>query len=96
MTVEAVKSDLKEVKFYYAHKEIYARALAESKNQILWLVQAYDGWMEKAPAELYALYYSLIVEGKSRDVVTQEWQVSLSYVKSLYNRLCQYLADRQN
>mgnify|MGYP005771319671 CR=1 FL=1 len=96
MTIEAVKSDLKEVKFYYAHREIYARALAESKNQIVKLVGVYEDYMEKAPAELFALYHCLIIEGKSRNQVIDEWHISLTHLKMLYSRLCLYLADVQN
>ena len=96
MTVQAVKSDLKEVRFYYAHRDLYARALAESKNQIAGLVEAYEGYMEHAPAELFVLYHCLIVEGKSRKETIEEWQMSLTHLKVRYNRLCEYLADVQN
>lgn len=54
MTIQDIKDELQEVKYYYGHKEMFDRALSTvSKNKVLEKVARYNDLVQDAPAQLF-------------------------------------------
>ena len=67
MTVKQIKSDLAEIKFYYANQsdfDIAAQSIGESA--VYKKVKRYNEAVANAPAELYRLYVALYVNGSTQ------------------------------
>ena len=51
MTIQDIKNELQEVKYYYGHKAMFDRALSTvSKNKVLEKVARYNDLVQDAPA----------------------------------------------
>lgn len=54
MTIQDIKDELQEVKYYYGHKAMFDRALSTvSKNKVLEKVARYNDLVQDAPAQLF-------------------------------------------
>ena len=57
ITVEEVKQDLKDIKHFYAHEELFKKALkSENVKKLVLKVTIYKEIMVSAPFELFMIY----------------------------------------
>lgn len=62
MTLDAIRKELKEVRYYYARRAIFDKALREVGNKnIMDLVKKYNDAVSTASPKLYDIYISLYV-----------------------------------
>ena len=97
MTIQDIKDELQEVKYYYGHKAMFDRAMATvSKNTVLEKVRRYNALMQSAPAQLYGLYIALYAENNTQLAVALDWGLSEGYIKNLNRKLREYLLKKIN
>ena len=97
MTIQDIKDELQEVKYYYGHKAMFDRALSTvSKNKVLEKVARYNDLVQDAPAQLFGLYVAIYTENNTQLAVTLDWGLSEGYVKNLNRKLCEYLLEKIN
>ena len=61
MTMKQILIDLQEIRYYYAHKNMFDKACGSvGKNTIVEKVGKYNAVMHDAPPRLYALYVALL------------------------------------
>lgn len=95
MTVNDVKKDLKEIKYYYDHKSMFDRAMETSvKTEVMRKVQLYNKYMSKAEARLFGLYVALYVENNTQQKIATNWGLSEGYIRKLNRQLCEYLLEK--
>lgn len=92
LTKVEVRNDLKEIRYYYAMKDLFDRSSQTVKPlAIVQKVEKYNTAMQNAPAKLYVLYVSLYVNNNTQSALAAEWQFSADYLKELNNKLIEYL-----
>ena len=94
LSVQQVRADLREIKYYYAMKDKIESTLNLVKpTTTLQKVQAYNIAMEKAPVRLYTVYVALYMKNKSMTVLAIEWGFSFEYIRHQNNNLIKYLQN---
>ena len=92
LTAVQVRNDLREIRYYYAMKELFDRSSKTVKPlAVIQKVERYNTAMQNAPARLFILYVSLYVENNTQTVLAEEWQLTPDYMKELNNKLIAYL-----
>lgn len=92
LTTSQVRSDLKDIRYYYAMKDLFDRSSKTVKPlAIIEKVAKYNEAMEKAPARLYILYVSLYLENNTQVALAEEWQFTTDYMKELNTKLIRFL-----
>ena len=92
MTMKQIQIDLQEIRYYYAHKDMFDKACNfVVKNTIIEKVGKYNEVTHDAPPRLYALYVALYTENNTQIVVADDWGVSEGYIKNLNRKLRDYL-----
>ena len=87
-----IKSDLKEIRYYYQMKKVFDSAVKIIKPQILLRkVERYNSIVKTAPAKLFITYYSLYIEGNTHEALAEEWGYSRTYITTLNEDLVNYL-----
>lgn len=91
-TLQEIREDLAEIKFYYANeKEIIAAGKVTGLIRLAETVKAYNEAVSNAKGQLYILYVALYVHNNSQMVVADDWDCSVDYVKRLNRQLLHYL-----
>ena len=84
MTIEQVKSDLREIQYYYAHEQEFVGATKIiGKSSILDKLEKYNAAICKASTQLYYLYLSLYVHFNTQIVAAMDIDLSVGYIKRL-------------
>lgn len=97
MTVEEVRSDLKEIQYYYAHEKEFARAdRIVGQSNVREKADRYNAAVRTAPPVLYDLYVSLYVYYNAQTIAAEDMDYSVSHIKRLNRRLCEFLATELN
>lgn len=95
MTLEQVKSDLKEIQYYYARqKELDQAARTVGTSKIAQKVELYNQAVRNAPIKLYEVYVSLYVNNNTQLTLSFDWDCSLEYVKRLNRKLRYFLKNQ--
>ncbi len=96
-TPRQVENDLKEIRYYYARRDMFASASKYIiESGIIEKVSRYNRAMANAPPRLYALYYALYVEGMTQESFAAKSGTSRSYVKQNNGKLRAYLVQKFN
>jgi hypothetical protein len=92
MTIEDVKSDLRDIQYYYAHeKEFVSASRIIGDNSIRQKVMKYNDAACKAPLRLYYVYVSLYVHFNTQLEAAYDMDCSLGFMKKLNRDLCDFL-----
>lgn len=95
--VDKVREDLKDIRYYYAHKEVFDRAAAEHiVNNVARKAERYNRMMEQAPPILFDLYVSLYIQNNTQAAFAYDRDYSVNYIKDLNNSLCRYIRQALN
>lgn len=93
MTIEEVKADLREIRYYYAHaKEFEGATKIIGKNSIEEKTEKYNAAIRKAPSRLYYIYLSLYIHFNTQTVAALDMDYSVGHVKRLNRELCEFFA----
>ena len=92
MTMKQIQTDLQEIRYYYAHKDIFDKACdSVVKSAIVEKVGRYNTVIRGASPQMYALYVALYTENNTQLVVADDWNVSEGHIKNLNRKLRDYL-----
>lgn len=97
MTIQQIKEDLKEIRYYYSRQRDFdcaSRVIGQST--VTEKAERYNAAVRKAPAVLYDLYVSLYVNNNTQLVVSLDWDCSPDYIKRMNNKLCAFLSKELN
>lgn len=89
--ITMIRRDLKEIRYYYARKEMFDRMEAIVANDIVKKVKSYNLVISKAPVMLYDLYMSIYVFNNTQAAVADDWDVSFSYIRKLHEEMLGYI-----
>ncbi len=92
MTLEAIRTDLNEVRYYYTRKKVIDEAIETvGTNTILEKVKRYNNAMRVAQPQLYDLYVCLYTRNYTQEGVSLEWNYTPQYIQKLNKKLLLYL-----
>ena len=92
ITLEEIKNELKDIRFYYSKKTMFDAAFKETKgNNITDLVDKYNETMKNAPTKLYGIYVCLYVHGGTQESIANEMSYTPFYIYKLNNKLIEFL-----
>ena len=95
ITVQKVRDDLKEVRYYYARKELFDEAFAKiGKNKVLSKVEKYNQAVASAPPVLYDIYINLYVRNYTQEALSIEMNYTPEYIQMLNKRLVLFLVEK--
>ncbi|MGM9817381.1 MAG: hypothetical protein ACI30B_00145 [Paludibacteraceae bacterium] len=94
MTIQAVREDLNEIRYYFARKkQLDDASIVIGNNKVVDMVNRYHCAMQSAPVKLYDVYASLYVENNTQESLADKWCYSREYIARLNKKLYQYLAS---
>lgn len=97
MTLDAIRKDLKSVRYYYARRAVFDKALREVGNKsIMDLVKKYNDAVNTAPPKVYDIYISLYVNHRTQEELSEELDYSPDYVRKLNKELLKFLQNKFN
>lgn len=97
MTLDAIRKDLRSVRYYYARRAVFDKALREVGNKsIMDLVNRYNDAVSTAPPKIYDIYISLYVNYQTQAQLSEELDYSPDYVRKLNKKLIIFLQKRFN
>lgn len=81
LSVETIRNDLKEIKYYYARKDMFEKAtLSVGKNQILEKVEIYNKAICSASPRLYDLYVSIYLNNNLQESLSSQLGYSTEHI----------------
>lgn len=94
MTVEKIREDLKEIRYYYSRKELFDEGTrCVAPNSILEKVRRYNDAVKTAPPKLYDLYISLYVKNNTQEGLAYDMHYTSVYIYLLNKKLLQFLKE---
>lgn len=95
MTLDQVKSDLKEIQYNYAkQKKLDGASRTIGASKITKKVELYNEAVRNAPVKLYEVYVSLYVNNNTQLTLSFDWDCSLEYVKRMTRKLRLFLKNQ--
>lgn len=92
MTLDEVKADLRELRYYYSkQRDLDGASHLVGKSVIAEKAERYNAAVRKAPVKLYDLYVSLYVNNNTQLVVALDWDCTVDYIKQLCYKLRVFL-----
>lgn len=97
MNLDEIRKELKEVRYYYARRAVFDKALREVGNKsIMDLVNKYNNAVNTAPPKIYDIYISLYVNYYTQEKLSEELNYSPDYVRKLNKELLKFLQEKFN
>ena len=92
LTINQVREDLKEIRYYYSMQELFDSAANTVKPiALLDKVERYNAVIKTAPARLYILYIELYVKNTTQQDLANSWGYERVYITELNTKLVKYL-----
>ena len=89
MTLEALRADLREIRYYYAHKELFDSAVGG--HIVLEKVKRYNEAIRYSPPRLYEIYIYLYVQNFTQEALSAELNYSPEHIQRLNKQLLLFL-----
>ena len=91
LTLNEVRSDLKEIRYYYSRKELFDKMLSGiGRSDVFDTVDKYNQAIRKAEPRLYDVYACLYVEGATQEYLASVLNYTPEYIRQLNKRLILY------
>ena len=90
MTLNEIREDLREIKFYYSMKKTFDSSEVRSVATLN-KVDKYNKIMESAPAKLYILYVELYINNNTQTSLADMWCYSREYIQDIHTKMCEYI-----
>ena len=86
-SMDTIRKELKEVRYYYANREMFDQAAKDvGENEIIKTVNRYN-----AAVKLYALYIGLYVGNRTQEALAQDMNFSPDYIYRQHRKLLRFL-----
>lgn len=93
-TLDEVRKDLDDIRFYYAQSEMFAKAERYIIPQSLKdKASAYSEAIKTAPAKLYALFVERYIFNSKCECIARKWGYTTDYIKILNKKLYAYFSE---
>jgi len=94
MTLDEIRKELKEVRYYYANRERLCKLFKEFEyNSVYEKAKKYEYAIKTAPIMLYDLFFETILFGKTQDAVSKEWHYTIEHVNRLNKKMLIHLQN---
>lgn len=88
VSMEQVKADLREIRYYYSRKEqLDDASYSIGPLPIKRILENYNCAIRKAPLRLYDLYACLYVRGQTQETIALDLGYTPQYIRKLINEL---------
>jgi len=92
MTLEAIRADLREIRYYYAHKELFDSAVGGLGGYIvLEKIKRYNEAVRHAPLKLVDIYIHLYIKNYTQEGLSVELNYSPEHIQRLNKQLLLFL-----
>lgn len=92
MTLEQIRNDLKDIKYYNSRKELLDKAIQLSgKSEILKKIDVYNSAMQSASPKLLDIYYSLYFNNHTQESLADELGFTIDYIYKMNKQLLKFL-----
>ncbi len=93
MTLEQVRNDLKEIKYYHSHRKMLETSFAYTgQNVFVEKLERYNKSVCNAPLKLHEVYVGLHIDGYSQEELAERLGVTRVYIYQLNKELVSYFA----
>ena len=76
MTIEQIRKELQDIRYYYSRKAMFDRASdCVAKNAAVELARKYNEAIQTAPPKLYDLYISLYTDNNTQASLAEKWGI---------------------
>lgn len=97
ITVEQVKEELKEIRYYMSRKEVFDKsAVSVGKSRFEERIALYNRYICEAPPRLYDIYVSLYLENHSHESLSEKIGYSSVHIWRLNTQLIQFFHRKLN
>lgn len=95
ITIEQIKEDLNEIKYYYSRKEFFDKASTNiGINKILEKVALYNEIICLAKPRLYDIYVSLYLQNETQSSLSDKLCYSREYIYKLNKQLVKFFHEQ--
>ena len=95
VTLNAIREDLNNIRYYYARKKLFDEAFQSTgMNEIVEIVNKYNEYIKSAPPKLYDLYVSLYLKNHTQESLSDELGYTQEYIQMLNKRLLKFLQNK--
>lgn len=92
LTLDKIREDLKEIRYYYSRKELFdEHSGCIAPSAILEKVRKYNDAVKNAEAKLYDVYVCLYVKNYTQEGMGNELGYTLQHINALNKRLLLFL-----
>ena len=97
ITMETIRRELNDIKYYYARQEQFDRAFdSVGKNEILRTVEKYNRAVCAAEPKLYEVYVCLYIECHTHDRTAMVLNYSENYIYKTNKKLVEFFYKELN
>ena len=95
ISIERIKSELKELKYYYSRKEQMDNLFQSiGTTDLPMLLKKYNNAIRTAPARLFDLYGCLYLQDKTQESIATELCYSPEYIRRLTKELFEFFQKK--
>ena len=97
MELAEIREDLKDIRYYYARKDMFEKASASvGENKILDKINRYNSVVRLAPPRLYDVYVSLYLENNTQESLSDKLGYCIEYISKLNSQLVKFFQNYVN
>ncbi len=94
MTLEIIRKDLKDIRYYYSRRRIFEEATKiVGDNGVLAKVEKYNNAIKHAPPKLYDLYVCLYIKNYTQEGLSIELNYTPEYIQMQNKKLLLFLQN---
>lgn len=91
MSINEIREDLKNIRYYYGRKKLFDEASADvGTNAVLEKIDTYNSAVRNAPPKLYDLYVSLYLNNQTQESLSDHLGYAVEYVSRLNSQLVRF------
>ena len=95
VSLEQIREELKDVRYYYQRKEIFEQnAKTVGMSSIKSKADKYNALVVEAPPKLYDVYIGLYVQGNTQEGYSLEVGYSPKYIQKLHSELLKFFQNK--
>jgi len=95
MTLNEIREDLKDIRYYYSRKKLFDSVVSEiGSNTIEQKLQRYNEAVREASPKLFDLYICLYIHNNTQESVSNELGYTPEYIQMLNKKLLKFLQEK--
>lgn len=97
MTISEIRTELKQVRFFYGNKEMFEKSMKVTGNaEFLSIVDKYNQAITHADPQTYSLYAGLYLENNTQESLAKTWGYTPEHVQYLHRGLLRFFQQQFN